>query len=125
MTANQLRKMGFVVLFRDGYAIASETPLAALRLPINNGEWMEKAEDINAWEIFTPSRMQRLELVAVAKMCYCQQLPNGNSCDFCTGGRRLAVEQEIELGTGLVHVDLPCWGKEHECSSQATLSLAS
>jgi hypothetical protein len=100
MTAKQLRAAGWLVFFRDEWVICYKgTHLKnALRLPVNNGEWMEKAEDPGNWQQFLLTGSQRLELMALQKVCYCSSLGDGN-CDFCTQTRRHELEDTIKKMT--------------------------
>jgi hypothetical protein len=89
--------MGWHVVFRDGnvYAYKNLSPgvnATVLSLPVNNGEWMEKAEDPGNWKQIPLTDELREDLSMAAAVCYCSSLADGN-CDFCgqTRSAKLAL----------------------------------
>jgi hypothetical protein len=63
-------------------------------MPIDNGAWLERAEaNPGNWEQFHLNTHQQIEIIALQRVCYCRQLPDGD-CDFCTGVRRDEVLRE-------------------------------
>lgn len=90
----QLRNKNWLVFFRDGYVVAHPkyhvVMTTALRMPLENGGWENRAHSTANWERFRLNPTHKLEIEALRSTCYCAQLTDA-TCDYCNGLRRLAL----------------------------------
>ena len=92
MNKTEWQKMGFKVFFRNSrvFLYQPNKSNAAYWLYNDNGKWMEH-DNLDLWNRINIGGALLADFTASTALCYCNNLGNDSTCDFC-GTTRNALQ---------------------------------